>query len=62
MVKIKSERELNIIRGKMLVGAASITEQKEILKYITALESLVEDADLDDFYGTEGYRHLLGWD
>lgn len=57
-----SERELNIIRGKMLVAAASREECHDFLRYVTFLEGLVEDASSEDFYGTEGWRHLAGWD
>lgn len=60
--KLLPENELDKIRGKMLVGKATRQELSEFLKYVSAIEGLVEDASLEDFYGTEGWRHQLGWD
>src|SRR5678815_62086 len=60
IAKLKTERELNTIRGKMLVAAASPRELQDFLTYVTALESLVEEANLADFYGTEGWRRRIG--
>lgn len=61
-MKLLSERELNMIRGKMLVAAATPEELRAFLSYVTLLESLVEEASNEDFYGTEGWRHRVGWD
>lgn len=57
-----SERELDMIRGKMLAGVATKKEQSSILTYLNVLEALIEDASDNDFYGTEGWRHAIGWD
>jgi hypothetical protein len=57
---LKTERELNVIRGKMLVAAASPMELQDFLTYVTALEALVEEASMEDFYGTEGWRRRIG--
>jgi len=57
---LRSERELDMIRGKMLVNAASQEELHDFLRYVTVLEGLVEDASMADFYGTEGWRHKIG--
>ena len=62
MIEVKSEREINMIRGKMLVNAATRDELHDFLTYVTALEVMVEEASRDDFYGTEGWSHRLGWD
>ena len=56
------EREIDMIRGKMLVNAASKEELHTFLFYVTALECLVDEASMEDFYGTEGWRHAIGWD
>jgi len=61
MPEIKSEQEINMIRGKMLVNAATQDELLDFLHYVGMLETLVEEASLEDFYGTEGYNHRLGW-
>ena len=60
MKTLKSERELNEIRGKMLVGAATPAELSDFLFYVGKLEMLVEDASMEDFYGTEGWQHKIG--
>lgn len=62
MKKLKTERELNIIRGKMIVAAATPAELSDFLFYVSKLEELVEEASNEDFYGTEGWEHRLGWD
>jgi len=59
---IKSEREINMIRGKMAVGHASVDEIRDFLYYVTHLEQFVEEASDEDFYGTEGWKHRIGWD
>jgi hypothetical protein len=61
-IKLRPMRELDAIRGKMLVGAASPKELSEFLKYVAALEGLVEDASSEDFFGSEGWQHHLGID
>jgi hypothetical protein len=60
--ELKSERELNMIRGKMLVGAATRDELHDFLFYVNHIEGLLEEGDCDDVFGTEGWRCRLGWD
>ena len=60
MLKLRSERELNMIRGKMSVGKATQKEVMDFLTYVTALEGLVEEASNEDFFGTEGWQHRIG--
>jgi len=62
MKKLKSLKELNIIRGKMMVGAATAEEQRDFFTYVNEIEELVEEASIEDFYGTEGWQHRLGLD
>lgn len=62
MKKLKSERELDMIRGKMLVNVATQQELHDFLYYVTTLEGLVEEASNEDFFGTEGWHHRIGWD
>lgn len=61
-MKVIPEKELDAIRGKMLVGHATASELQDFLNYVLALEELVEWASMEDFYGTEGWRHRIGWD
>ena len=61
-MKILPMRKLDEIRGKMMVGHATPDELKQFLTYVNALEGLVEEASIEDFYGTEGWQHKLGID
>lgn len=62
MKKLKSEREIDEVRGKMLVNAATKDELHAFLDYVNALEALIEEASNEDFFGSEGWQHRLGWD
>lgn len=61
-MKLKSISELDTTRGKMMVGHATTAEVMDFLTYVSALESLVQEASDEDFYGTEGWEHRLGLD
>lgn len=50
-----------MIRGKLLVGATDHAENRQLLSYIAELEILLDDADGDDVWGTEGWRRRVGW-
>ena len=53
-------RELNIIRGKVLVGHASTEEILSVFHHLDLLEFALDDADNNDMLGTEGWRHFVG--
>lgn len=55
-----TERELDVIRGKLLVANATVPECHAFLKHVSQLEEMLDEADLDDYFGTEGWRHRLG--
>lgn len=55
-----TRRQLDEIRGKLLVGHATPEETRAFLAYVVDLESLLDEADCDDYFGTEGYAHRLG--
>jgi len=59
MSNLLPEKEINMIRGKLQANVASQGQINEFLKYVSTLESLVEDASDMDFYGTEGWRHRV---
>ena len=61
-MNIKSEKVINVIRGKLEVNRASDKDIKYFLDYVAKLEELVEEASQEDFYGTEGWKHRIGWD
>jgi len=57
---IQSDRIVNTIRGKNLVGKASKEDVDKLFEHIDALEMFLEDNDCDDVFGTEGWRHAIG--
>jgi hypothetical protein len=61
-MQLKTEKELDIIRGKMLVAKATQEELTAFLLYVSKLEDLVEEASAEDFYGYHSWRHRMGWE
>ena len=61
-MKVINEQKVNEIRGKMLFNAATQDELYQFLNYVNAIEALVEEASDEDYYGSKGYQHRLGWD
>lgn len=59
-MELLSERELNILRGKSLVNKITGKEALSILNHLAVLEAKMDEADCDDFFGTEGWRHYFG--
>ncbi len=57
---IPSERTINIIRGKNLVGKADKKDVDILFEYIDSLEIFLDEHEVDDFFGTEGWRHRIG--
>lgn len=62
MSKPQTEKTINIIRGKNLVGKATKADIDKLLEHIDALELFLDDNEQDDQFGTEGWRHALGLD
>ena len=60
MPKFHSDRSINIIRGKNLVGAATKKDVALLLDHIEALEAFLDRWGEDDRFGTEGWRHTAG--
>lgn len=60
--KAQKDSALNIIRGKNLVDSTSQADVRRLFEHIDALELLLSEADQDDVFGTEGWRHRLGVD
>lgn len=61
-IKYLTQRELNYIRGKALVGHATPKELLSVFSHYDLLESKLDEADNDndDVYGTDGWRHYFG--
>jgi len=63
MAKRTYSSVLNTIRGKNLVGAATKEDINAMFEYIDKLEEALDELDLEDAFGTEGWRHsILGED
>lgn len=59
-MKYLTEKEINIIRGKCLVGKATPRELMSVFEHWDLIEIELEERDSDDFFGTEGWRHAFG--
>ena len=58
--KFHTDQELNTIRGKNLVGAATKEDVEVLFEHLDAIEVALDEADSDDVFGTEGWRHFFG--
>lgn len=58
----QTDKSLNIIRGKNLVGKATKIDVDKLIEHIDALEMFLDEADDNDTFGTEGWRHAIGLD
>jgi hypothetical protein len=59
---VQTDKFLNTVRGKALVGHASPEEILKVFEHIDALEMFLDEHDEDDVFGTEGWRHAIGLD
>ncbi len=56
--RLADESTLNQIRGKAMVGHQSIEDVWTLLDHLQLLEHMLdEEADPEDMFGTEGWRH-----
>lgn len=54
-----TERQLNFIRGKALVGKASVKEILSVFEHYDLIEMELDERDGEDYFGTEGWRHAF---
>jgi hypothetical protein len=59
-MRLMSERELNILRGKAMAKVTTPEDTLAVLDHLTLLEVRLDDADMDDMLGTEGWRRFVG--
>ena len=59
-MRLLSEKEINIIRGKNSVGKATKKEIQSIFEHLDALENALDEKDEEDFFGTQGWRSFFG--
>jgi hypothetical protein len=58
--RLLTEKEINIIRGKAMVGHASVEELLSVFFHYDLIEMKLDEYDGDDAFGTEGWRHRFG--
>jgi hypothetical protein len=61
-VAFLTTKQLNILRGKALAGHLTQAEVLSVFEHIDEFEIALDNVEMDhgDFFGTEGWRHLLG--
>lgn len=57
--RLLSSADLNYLRGKASVGAASTAEIRQVFLHVDALEEKLDEVEQDDTFGTEGWRHAF---
>lgn len=55
-----TSRKLYEIRGKALVGRATMEELLSVFEHLDSLETRLDETDDDDTFGTEGWREFFG--
>jgi hypothetical protein len=60
-MRFLSDRDLNTIRGKAIVGHATRDEIISVFEHLDDLELKLDEADEHDMLGTEGWRHWVGY-
>jgi hypothetical protein len=59
--RMLSDRDLNMLRGKAMVGHASVEEILQVFGHIDALHDALDTrCDYEVALGTEGWRRFLG--
>ncbi len=58
--RLLSERDINMMAGKALVGAMDRDDQMALNGHLTMLMAKLDELDDEDFFGTEGWRHQFG--
>jgi hypothetical protein len=62
MPKPQTDKTINTIRGKNLIGRADKADVDKLIEHIDALEMFLDNHEQDDQFGTEGWRHAIGLD
>ncbi|MFZ3047004.1 MAG: hypothetical protein WA151_13915 [Desulfatirhabdiaceae bacterium] len=60
MCDAQFSKTIDTIRGKNLVGKASQQDVDLLLQHIDALEDFLDEYEVEDIFGTEGWRHAIG--
>jgi len=55
-------RRMGELIGQLKVNRLSDDEAQELYFDIQKLMDLCDEGDMEDMFGTEGWRHRIGWD
>lgn len=58
--RLLKQRELDMIRGKVMAGAATQDEMMSVFYHYDLIEIKMDELDCEDFLGTEGWRVFMG--
>jgi len=56
-----SYRDYNILISKLVCNRLEKEDIRNLVELFGEFENLLDEADLEDFYGTEGWRRRFGW-
>lgn len=59
---VQTDKTINTIKGKNLVGKATKEDIEKLFEHLDALEMFLDENEQDDQFGTEGWRHAIGLD
>lgn len=55
--------QIHITLNNVLNGARVCEEDlQELAHHIHSMENMLDETDMDDYFGTEGWKHRLGLD
>jgi hypothetical protein len=58
-----TETEYGIALGKILAGCALKDEEANgFFETVLKFTDMLDEGDCDDVFGTNGWRHRMGWD
>lgn len=57
--KLLTDKEINTIRGKAIVGHATPEELMKVFGHYDLIEAELDSRDNEDFFGTEGWRRAF---
>lgn len=58
--RLLTEKEINTIGGKAIVGRAEPSELMQVFGHYDLIEARMDEMDMEDYFGTEGWRHYFG--
>ena len=57
--KLLCEKDINVIRGKAIVGHATPQELMAVFSHWDLIEMRLDELDGEDYFGTEGWRRFF---